>query len=68
MKAARSFSLLLFLTFSSAQIPGGVPLLNQGQDRFRQAIQLERIGELEAVSESFSGTSRAMLNLGSCSS
>ena len=49
MKAARSFSLLLFLTFSSAQIPGGVPLLNQGQDRFRQAIQLERIGELEAA-------------------
>ncbi|MEE2876785.1 MAG: tetratricopeptide repeat protein [Candidatus Neomarinimicrobiota bacterium] len=51
MKTAGSLFFLLSLNLASAQIPGGVPLLNQGLDLFRQAIQLERIGELEKAEE-----------------
>lgn len=49
MRFASRFLLLLFLTICSAQIQIRTPLLSQEQDRFRQAIRLERIGELEAA-------------------
>tara|TARA_B100001123_G_scaffold431886_1_gene554011 strand:+ start:88 stop:2019 length:1932 start_codon:yes stop_codon:yes gene_type:complete len=58
MRTASRISIIIIFNFASAQIPGEVPLLNQGQDRFRQAIQLERIGELEAAE----GIYRELLN------
>ena len=47
MKVISKYLLAILINTLVAQIPTGVSLLNQSQDQFRLAIQLERIGEIE---------------------
>nr|MCS5661105.1 hypothetical protein [Dehalococcoidia bacterium] len=49
MKTVKILLLLFAVTISIGQVPQTLPLLDKKGDRFRQAIRLERIGELEAA-------------------
>ena len=49
MKTVKILLLLFAVTISIGQVPQTLPLLDKKEDRFRQAIRLERIGELEAA-------------------
>ena len=49
MKTVKILLLLFAVTISIGQVPQTLPLLDKKEARFRQAIRLERIGELEAA-------------------
>jgi len=50
MRIVKIVLLLVALTISFGQIPQKtLPMLEKKQDSFRQAIRLEKIGELEAA-------------------
>ena len=49
MKTGKILLLLFAVTITIGQVPQTLPVLDKKEDRFRQAIRLEQIGELEAA-------------------